>query len=137
MVVVALLLAGCASSPATMVLEWHGSDEGLVLANQAADEWTTTCGAGVIVGRDNGGAPLTEVTEDFACWRRSGETSVDADGRITSIVVRVGRNERAVLAHEFGHALGIWEHRGVIMETSVRDNSDRHVSPADCALLPR
>ncbi len=123
--------AGCASSPETVVLDWRGSDAGLAMAQAAADEWWTVCHAVVIVARDNGGAPLEEVAGNAGADGRKGETTV-TNGKVLSVTIGLpARDERAMLAHEFGHALGIVGHSATgVMALVVKPGSQ--VAPADC-----
>lgn len=136
--VVALLLAGCASSPATVVLEWQGSDEGLVMAQAAAAEWVDVCGAAIVVGRGNGGAPMTEIQGLVDDRGRIGHTVWDDDGPDFVIVSATHGRRQVTMTHELGHALGIEHHAASGVMTQAQDFSQPapHVTPADCALLP-
>lgn len=132
-----LMIGGCATSPeGALVLDWRGSDEGLAMAREAAEEWGAICGRVVVVNRGAGGAPLEEV-EGYVegIPGQNGATWVD-DDRTDRMQVSKGGLERIVLAHEMGHALGIVGHASDGLMAS-RPSQFVHVTPDDCAILGR
>ncbi len=136
-VVLVVCTVGCAQGSETVVLDWRGSEEGYAMALAAADEWVSMCGAAIVVGRDNGGAPVGEVagSVDGVPGKR-GNTESDSDNRPLSVEVESGDEEQEVLAHEFGHALGIVNHAPAgLMAAHVPHRA--HVTLSECALLPR
>jgi hypothetical protein len=128
-------LSGCARGSETLVLDWQGSDEGLVMAQAAADEWASVCDAAILVGRGNGGAPVREVEGPVVvATHHMGLTSYDGE-RVAHIEISRYPGESFGLRHEFGHALGILDHVPSGVMRLERDDT-AHVTPADCTLLP-
>lgn len=139
-VVVALFVGGCASSPEPLVFSYQGTPEGLQAALAAAGQWEATCGATIIVGVDNGGLPLVE-HEGMLPGPLLGEVISTAAPEFEPLRMAIVRQddpdvEVEIMAHEFGHALRIRGHAttGLMAE---RHEPGLHVTPADCALLPR
>ncbi len=125
------LLACAPSGP--IVLEWHGSDEGLVMAQAAAAEWRDVCGAEISIDRDNDGKPTNEVPFNTlpdmygVCYN-------DHDTHRPNLIeVEVYPGERTTLTHEFGHALGLAHAtHGIMAPQSIRGTGPVHVTPQDC-----
>lgn len=127
---------GCASSEAPLVFSYHGSPAGLVAAQAAAGQWEA-CGRTIIVGVDNGGLPLVE-QEGMLPGPLLGEVVSDEDFAPKRMYVSRQTDpaiEIEIMAHEFGHALGIKGHveSGLMAESYA---PGLHVTPADCGLLP-
>lgn len=136
-----LLLVGCAHGSEVLILDWQSSDEGLLLAQDAAGEWLDVCGAPVVVGRGNGGAPAWEVdgpvdAPDRGWYGLGGLSRWSKDGRPKSLVVsRTSGAERASLAHEMGHLLSrssAHSAHGIMM---VGYGPETLVTTEDCARL--
>jgi hypothetical protein len=137
LVLVLALIPGCARGSYVPVLDFRGSDEMLGFARQAAEEWWDVCGALVVVDRDAGGAPMTEypVGGIPGFPERVGNTNIDWHGRVNWLDVQPDQHQRAVIVHEFGHALGLHHASSGIMQAVIQ--GDPHVTEVECSLLPR
>lgn len=114
-------LLGCAA-PTTLDVGYHGSDEGYAAALEAAAAWNETCRADLIqVHRGDGDVQLYE-TWGTVGGQALGETHLErpfltflGPKEPTEIRFMRGWEALPVLAHEFGHAMGLQHGDGGIM----------------------
>ncbi len=131
-----------------IMLHYEGGDVGFKSARYAADEWRTTCGKTIVVSRAYapGSLPLREVTSirealdpGAPAWVR-GTTAFNQEGDVLFVMFQQDLKEEdatILLAHEFGHLLGIREHKSVGLMTIVPTDrpQDWVVTTRECEML--
>lgn len=150
-VAVCVLVACVPAKHPTMypiMLHYEGGEIGYKAARHASEEWYNACNKTIVVSRTYaaGSLPLREVSSirealdpSAPAWVRA-TTGINQEGDVLFVMFQKDLSEEdatILLAHEFGHVLGIKDHSKVGLMTKVPTDrpQDWVVTTRECEML--